>query len=172
MANTYVALSTTTVGSGGVASVSFTSIPQTYTDLVIKTSYRTNRNAAADTLRITYSSGTTYGEKIILFNGSSASNGGSSGGSTGIEGLWGTDASNTASTFGNSEMYIANYTGSTKKFSNDMSATENNGSNAYVALTAGISNSTSAITSITLTSNTASTISQYSTFTLYGIKNS
>ena len=36
MANTYVAIATVTVGSGGAASIDFTSIPATYTDLVVK----------------------------------------------------------------------------------------------------------------------------------------
>jgi hypothetical protein len=170
MANTYKALQTVTVGAGGVASVTFSNIPQTYTDLVIKTSYRSNRNAAADTLRITFSNGTTYNQKIVYSNGSGVANGtGSS--SSGIEGLWGSDNSNTSLTFGNSEMYIPEYVGSGVKISNDMSVTENNATLAYAALTAGISDSTARITSVTLVSNTASTILQYSTFTLYGVFN-
>ena len=40
MANTFEQITTVTVGSGGASSIDFTSIPQTYTDLVIKTSAR------------------------------------------------------------------------------------------------------------------------------------
>ena len=36
MANTYVLISSSTVGSGGAASIDFSSIPATYTDLVLK----------------------------------------------------------------------------------------------------------------------------------------
>ena len=40
MATTYKAISTVTVGSGGAASITFSSIPATYTDLVLKISGR------------------------------------------------------------------------------------------------------------------------------------
>jgi hypothetical protein len=36
MATTYEAIATVEVGSGGAANIEFTSIPATYTDLVIK----------------------------------------------------------------------------------------------------------------------------------------
>lgn len=170
MANTYKALQTVTVGAGGVASVSFTNIPQTYTDLAIKTSYRTNRNAAADTLRIAFNNGTTY-NIIYLYGNGTSTTGFSGSSSAGIEGLWGTDDSNTANIFGNSELYIPNYVSNNAKVTLDESATENNATLAYIGMGAGISNSTSPITSITLTSNTSSTIKQYSTFTLYGVFN-
>jgi hypothetical protein len=40
MANTYEAIATVEVGSGGAADIEFTSIPATYTDLVLKLSAR------------------------------------------------------------------------------------------------------------------------------------
>ena len=40
MANTFQLISSTTVGAGGASSIDFTSIPSTYTDLVIKWSGR------------------------------------------------------------------------------------------------------------------------------------
>ena len=40
MAVTHNLISTITVGSGGAASIDFTSIPQTYTDLLVKISLR------------------------------------------------------------------------------------------------------------------------------------
>ena len=48
MANTFKKIQTVTVGSGGAASIDFTSIPQTYTDLKIVLSARTNRANATD----------------------------------------------------------------------------------------------------------------------------
>jgi hypothetical protein len=43
MANTYEAIATVEVGSGGAATIEFTSIPATYTDLVVKVSARNAR---------------------------------------------------------------------------------------------------------------------------------
>jgi hypothetical protein len=42
MANTYEAIATVTVGSGGATDIEFTSIPGTYTDLLIKSSLRSD----------------------------------------------------------------------------------------------------------------------------------
>jgi hypothetical protein len=36
MANTYEAIATVEVGSGGASTIDFTSIPSTYTDLVLR----------------------------------------------------------------------------------------------------------------------------------------
>jgi hypothetical protein len=44
MANTYEAIATVEVGSGGAADIEFTSIPGTYTDLVLKLSARGTRS--------------------------------------------------------------------------------------------------------------------------------
>jgi hypothetical protein len=40
MANTFTLIASSTVGSGGAASIDFTSISSTYTDLVVKLSLR------------------------------------------------------------------------------------------------------------------------------------
>ena len=43
MANTYVKIATVTVGSGGAANMTFSSIVGTYTDLAIKISARSDK---------------------------------------------------------------------------------------------------------------------------------
>jgi len=48
-----VAIQTVTVGSGGAANIEFTSIPQTYTDLVVVLSLRNNRSTAIGYPRFT-----------------------------------------------------------------------------------------------------------------------
>jgi hypothetical protein len=45
MATTYEIIASVTVGSGGAANIEFTSIPATYTDLVVLFSARTDRSA-------------------------------------------------------------------------------------------------------------------------------
>jgi hypothetical protein len=79
-------------------------------------------------------------------------------------------SSSTANTFGSFEIYIPNYSASNFKQSTIESVTENNATAVEMALIAGLYRNTAAINSITFTL-LGQTILQYSTFTLYGIKN-
>jgi hypothetical protein len=172
MATTYEAIATVTVGSGGAASIEFTSIPQTYTDLKIVISGR--NTASANNwylLRLQFNSDTTaanYSYRLVAGFGTSVF---SSSASDRYGGYIPSDA-RTASTFGNTELYIPNYTGSNNKSFSTDTVTEGNGS-AYeiLGLWAGLWSSSAAISSITL-SNDSGNFAQYSTATLYGIKNS
>jgi hypothetical protein len=77
----------------------------------------------------------------------------------------------TASTFGSTEIYITNYAGSSNKCLSSDSVNENNATTAYSVLTAWLWSNTSAITSLSITSDGAgNNFAQYSTATLYGIK--
>ena len=167
MATTYVLIASNTVGSGGAASVTFSSIPQTYTDLLVKFSGKDNSSSTGgNIIYLTFNgTGTTYTDKLLFGNGSSAS----SGSYAGMVGEVNTSAT-TANTFSNAEIYIPNYTSSNQKSFSTDGVTENNATLAYATLDAGLWNGTGAITSITL--NSGSTLQQYSTFYLYGIKNS
>jgi hypothetical protein len=171
MANTYVAIQTVTVGSGGSASMAFTSIPQTYTDLIVKVSARTDE-AAADWSQsnITFNgSSTNYTNRYLVGTGSAASSG--SVGTTFVYGGRGTGATATANTFGNSEVYIPNYTSANYKSVSTDEVTENNATAALTFFNAGLWSNTAAITSLTITAQSCNFV-QYSTATLYGIKNS
>jgi hypothetical protein len=166
MANTYVKIgSTVTVGSGGAATIDFTSIPATYTDLLIKLSSRSSDIGSSTGVVMQFngsSASLTY--KLLEGSGSAAA---SYSGSTGRIGV--TDATgSTASTFGNLEAYIPNYAGSTNKSSSIDSVQENNASTAYADLSANLWSNTAAITSISL-SLQAGNFAQYSTASLYGI---
>ena len=167
MAANYVLLEKITVGATGAASVTFNNIPQTgYTDLKILVSARTNRTAGVDTLKVTYNgSSSSITERGLYGTGASTAS------FTGTvqELVWTTDASSTANTFGNGEIYIPNYTSSNYKSASGDSVTEQNGSTAYQALMAGLWSSTAAITSITLAPNVGTALAQYSTFALYGL---
>ena len=165
MATTYEAIATVTVGSGGAASIQFTSIPQTYTDLCIKMSVRST--AANFSIYIRPNGSTTNLSSINLQGNGSAINNFTG---TTIQAL-ATSSGDTASTFGNSEFYIPNYTGSTNKSISSDGVSENNATGAYTRLVAGLWSQTSAITSIDLVPDTGD-FAQYSTATLYGIKNS
>ena len=167
MADTYTLISSVTVGAGGAANIEFTSIPATYTDLLVKWSGRGDNGSARDAY-ISFNGTTTgFNYRSLIGNGATAS---SSNASNGLIGIF--DGSvPTANTFSNGEFYIPNYAGSTYKSISGDSATENNGTTAYAYLTATLSTNTSAITSLKLTPDSGNFV-QYSTAYLYGIKNS
>ena len=170
MANpTMTLIASNTVGSGGVSSVTFSSIPQTgYTDLVLKSSMRATGATSGGFL--TFNGSTTgYSEKLLYGTGSVAGSASNSG--AGFVWVFETVLSTyTANTFSNNEIYIPNYTSSNNKSVSADNVQENNatGSNQY--LVAGLWSNTAAITSINIASG--SSFDQYSTFYLYGISNS
>ena len=169
MPDTFIKIATVTVGSGGAASIEFTSIPATYTDLVVKLSAR-GTNAAVSIAPILYfNNDTSAGSfRSLVGNGSAASSSNASGY---IDAGVIPSANATSSTFGNFELYIPNYTGSTNKSVSSDSVTENNATEAYANLRALLWSNTAAINAIKFTLG-AGNYAQYSTATLYGIKNS
>ena len=174
MATTYTLISSVTVGAGGASSIDFTSIPSTYTDLVLKLSARDNRTGTnyTDDVRLRFNgSSTGYSNKVLYGGGGSA---GSFGGSSMdlAYGGYAVGTDGTANTFGNSEIYIPNYTGSNNKsISVDGVAESNSSTGVYAALEAGLWGNSAAITSIALTPVNGTTWLQNSTAYLYGIKN-
>jgi len=163
-----VAIQTVTVGSGGAASITFSSIPQTYTDLVIKLSTRSLRNDVVDGYKIQFNSDTTAGNYVgRRLYGSGSSVGSDVQSNSAIP--FGNSANTTATTFGNAEFYIPNYTGSNYKSISVDGVAENNSATSYSGLAAYIWNSTAAISSITISTESGTNFVQYSTATLYGI---
>ena len=159
-----VAIQTVTVGSGGAASIDFTSIPQTYTDLVVRLSGRST-TADAD-MYISFNSNTAnYSRRVLRGNGSAASS------TSGSDRYVGTidSSGETASTFGNWEIYVPNYTTSNNKSYSIDSVEENNATQAFQYMIAGLWSNSAAITSIKLEFIAAGTFAQYSTATLYGV---
>lgn len=176
MATTYEAIATVTVGSGGASSIDFTSIPQTYTDLVVKASIRSNlAQSYGDWISVRFNgnSSSTYTTKRLRTNPTSSTV--TSDGDTNYTQLvqgQAASANATASTFGNTEFYIPNYAGSSNKSVSSDFTPENNDSNIIRGIAAGIWANTSAITQVTLIPQDGTSFNQYSTATLYGIKNS
>jgi hypothetical protein len=168
MANTYTLISSSTVGSGGAANIEFTSIPATYTDLLVLATARSTRTGSVDDLVIQFNSSTSNLSGKRLFGTGSGT---ASDNLTDIRGF-AVASGSTANTFSNNSFYIPNYTSSTnyKSVSVDY-VNENNATESYSGITAGLWSSTAAITSIKLLANNGN-LEQYSTFYLYGIKNS
>jgi hypothetical protein len=173
MATTFTKIASVTVGSGGASSIDFTSIPSIYTDLCVKVSIRDNYPYEWGQVNMRFN-GSSTGYSGIQLQGTGSATGSSSSsswGTTYIVSGRGTGANATANTFGNSEIYIPNYAGSSYKSISTNDATENNGTAAFLDVVAGLWSNTAAITSISLF-DTGYTIQQYSTATLYGISKS
>jgi hypothetical protein len=177
MANTFKKIQTVTVGSGGSSTISFTSIPQTYTDLKIVFSGRGIRTGQmVDLARITFngSSAAEYSLKNIYGDYTAAYSSGSSGQTSLIPQGFVPASSATANVFGNNEIYIPNYTSANFKSVSFDIVLENNSSTAnegYLTLTAGLWSNTAAITSITFVPHLGTAFDQYTTATLYGVSN-
>ena len=171
MANTFIKIASVTVGSGGASSIDFTSIPSTYTDLCVKLSARYNDASVLGRFRFNGDTGSNYSNRRLYGTGSSvASNSDSAQTSSYVFGL--NDASNyTANTFSNAEFYIPNYAGSAYKSISIDAVSENNATEAYSTLQAGLWSNTAAITSIKIYQDSGLFV-QYSTAVLYGINKS
>jgi hypothetical protein len=174
MATTFVKIASVTVGSGGASSMAFTSIPATYTDLALKVSARRSDTSEGSlSTRFNSDSGSNYSNRTIRGTGSAASSSSDSG--LNLLPFWVIDGTGyTANTFASADIYIPNYTSANQKSISAENAAENNATGSYMQITAGLWSGTAAINAITLYANeqATGTFAQYSTATLYGIKNS
>lgn len=168
MAFTYKAIATVTVGSGGAANIEFTSIPGTYTDLALRTSLRCTVADNAGNIYLNTSS-LNFSWLGIHFDGVNSL-------PISVRSNNNFDAhmvpsGDTASTFSNEEYYFVNYAGSTNKSFSIDSVSENNGTYSQFRLRSFLWSNTAAITGIKIAPSSGN-YAQYSTATLYGIKNS
>jgi hypothetical protein len=172
MATTYTLINSTTVGSGGVADIEFTSIPATYTDLVVLFSLRTTRSFAYDDPVVRFNSNSSnYSYTVLQGTGSAVTSYRASSTSFIYLGECNGDTS-TASTFSNQIMYIPNYTSSNNKTVSITSAMENNATAAYSDIIAGLWANSAAITSFKIfPASSGANFKQHSTVYLYGISN-
>ena len=167
MANTFELIASYTA-TGSVASIDFTSIPSTYTDLCLK--YSTRSTSAGDDYLgqlIKFNTATTSFTYRHLYGTGSAA--GSGNGSTNL-GSYTQGGLTTANTFTNGEIYIPNYAGSNNKSFSSDSTVENNATLGFADLLAGLWSNTSAINAISIYPQSGS-FATYSTAYLYGVKN-
>jgi hypothetical protein len=162
----------TVTAAGGETYITFSNIPQNYTDLKIFASVRGARTGApVDNLLIGFNGTyTNVTSRSVYASGSGAAASGTNANWVGI--VPSSDSSSsTAYTYSNTEIYIPNYTSSNyKSFSSD-SVSEYNGTTAYTLFEAGLWPSSAPITSISLKLDVTPGFVQYSEFALYGIKN-
>jgi hypothetical protein len=173
--NSYESIATTTVGSGGASSVTFSSIPSTYTHLQIRAILRQNTNGNTGTFGLTTNfngdTGSNYTASHVLFgNGSSASAASSS-----TSSAFGTSSNypgsaETANAFGVVVIDVLDYANTNKyKTLRGLGGYDGNNTNGIVTLRSFAWMNTNAITSITFDGGSAQ-YAQYSSFALYGIK--
>lgn len=159
-------IQTVEVGAGGAANIEFTSIPQTYTDLVLVCSLRSTQDTVVSYVRFNGAT-TNLSSRLLLGSGSAASSQ-SDASNIKLQGFQ-NPSGFTASTFSNSTIYIPNYAGATNKSISADYVSENNATSAWSGFTAGLWSSTNAITQITIVCASAGNYVQYSTASLYGI---
>jgi hypothetical protein len=174
MPSTYTLISSNVLSSSA-ASVTFSAIPSTYTDLVVRISARTDRSATSDTTKMTINSD---GSAIYSFirlrgDGTSATSNLNTGNTVlSVENTDGNTA--TSNTFDSTEIYIPNYLSTVNKPISTVIMREDNSiaATTYNSLQAHLYRNTTAITSLSFAPSNGPNYVSGSSFYLYGIKNS
>ena len=173
--SSYESIATVTVGSGGAADITFSSIPSTYTHLQIRGIGRSLYNGAVNESQFMYmqfnsDTATNYAAHRLQGSGSSAVSTASINRTDTIPG-WTSTLNSASNVFYASVIDILDYI-NTNKFKTVRSLTggDENGSGSIVYYS-NLWRSTSAITTIKLFAE-ASNFAQYTQFALYGIKGS
>jgi len=167
----YESISTVTVGSGGSASITFSSIPATYTHLQIRGITRSTRAITQTAFRVRFNSdsGSNYSYHGLYGDGSSAQvDAGAS--TTYIQLPRFSGASATADLFGAGVIDILDYANTNKnKTLRALAGVDRNGA-GDIWFNSGAWYNTNAITSITLTEASTGDFAEYSQWALYGVK--
>lgn len=167
--NSYFSIATTTLGST-TGSITFSSIPSTYTHLQLREISRGGVVESDDTIYATFNGDTAanYSFHNLLGTGSAAfANAGTSQSNIQISRI--AEASLASNIYNATVIDILDYTNTNKyKTTKSLSGWDGNGS-GDIRFISGNWRSTSAITSITLTPGSGSFL-QYTQFALYGVK--
>jgi len=172
-ASSYESISTVTVGAGGISTVTFSSIPSTYTHLQVRWIARSagSESTPGGSL-MTYAAphANNFYYHALYGDGSSTAsiNSGGTSFATLIDYIPGSGA--TSGIFGTGVFDILDYANTNKiKTFRSLGGFDANGSGT-VGLFSGANNDTSVITSLSFAMNSGNNLAQYSSFALYGIK--
>jgi len=154
------------------SSVTFSAIPGTYKDLIIRISARTDRAATSDSIAMTINSDSSaiYSFTRLRGDGTSAlSNRNTGNTSVSIESTDGNTA--TSNTFDSTEIYIPNYLSTVNKPISSLIMREDNSTAAttYNSVQAHLYRNTSAITSLSFAPSNGPNFLTGSSFYLYGL---
>ena len=171
MATTYTLIEKITVNAATATAVTFSNIPQTYTDLVVRISARGSRATQTNDGLLINLNGVTTNITNRYYEST-----GSGTPSTGTNG-WGVAYSigiingptSTAATFGNAEVYIPSYASAVFKPIIVDAVMEDNATTAFYDTYSVLWSSTSAINSVGFTVYNGGSFQQYSEFSLYGV---
>jgi hypothetical protein len=166
------AISHITLGASA-SSITFNSIPSTYTHLQVRYIARSDSATTTINLNMTHNSdfGSNYSWHRLYGNGTTV--GSSGGASTTVEIIAQVPAASIASSvFGLGVIDIVDYANTSKnKTSKTLGGWEDNaGSGPATQLFSGCWYSTTAINTLTFTLSSSSNFVQYSSFALYGVK--
>ena len=154
------------------ASVTFSSIPADYTDLVLRISARTIDTATNRSVRVLLNGSTSNNSWTLLYGtGSVAGSTNATADTVGIFGGYISHDGDTSATFGSVEIYIPNYLSNTNKPLSGFGASENNATAAYMGVSAGLRSSTTAVSSLLLQPTASTSFASGSSFYLYGLSN-
>jgi len=171
-------IATVTVGAGGQSTISFTSIPTTYTHLQIRAMSRTNYSGTTggieNFIRVgngSVDSGSNYAWHELGGNGSTVRSSASTSQTRSVIG-YSPRSGDLSNTFGVYVCDILDYanTNKYKTFRSLAGHNMNTNSDGDIELFSGLWMSTSAINTIELSTLASTNFTQYSSFALYGIK--
>lgn len=167
MPGSYESIASVTVGAGGASTITFSSIPSTYTHLQIRGILGTASAGTTNYIQMTYNGvgGTSYVGHVLYGNGSSA--GANAGNGTSASSIFAGSVSNTATVFGGVLVDILDYANTSKYTTSRHLIGVDSNSSGSVEFISGSFMNTSAISSITFTGST--NFPQYSTLALYGV---
>ena len=153
------------------SSITFSSIPADYTDLVVRMSMRLSNasNQEYVQFRLNGNSSSLYSDTWLRGDGASASSSRDQDTYGWLEQTPGANA--TANTFGSTEMYIPAYLVSGSKALGIFNVAENNDTTAYMAIIASLFRSNTGISSISFHPGSGGNFVSGSSFYLYGISN-
>ena len=167
----YESIATVTVSSA-TPTITFSSIPATYTHLQIRATIRSTTTGNDAWVNFFLNSDTTtsnYSNHNLFGNGTSASSGVNTGSDGNLVGRAMGSASGASDVFAPNIFDILDYANTNKyKTTRTLIGQDNNGSRNLVGLVSNLWRNTAAVTTIEFT--TANNFAQYTQFALYGIK--
>lgn len=170
-AGAYESIATVTVGAGGSASVTFSSIPSTYQHLQVRFIARISTSDTAENtwLQFNGDTGSNYSYHFLDGNGSSASANGAATQTRILAGRAGA-ANSGSNIFGVNILDVHDYASTTKNTTARILGGIDRNGDGNIRLDSGAWFNTAAVTSLTISPTTSNSFVLGSVFSLYGIK--
>jgi hypothetical protein len=155
-------------GNGSTATITFSSIPSTYTHLQVRVMARVAAGGEDLTLQFNGDTGANYSRHRLTGSGTAAAASGTAS-TTGITTLGSAGMPSAANTYAVTVIDVLDYANTNKyKTARMLSGQDSNGSGG-IDFTSGVWQNTAAVTSLTIYAN-ASNFPTAASFALYGIK--